>query len=78
MILVGNQRGGATDLARHLMKDENDRVKVHEVRRYIADDLHGAFRESYAMSRATKCKQHSFSLSLNPPQDADGTIRRDH
>lgn len=71
MILVGNQRGGATDLARHLMKDENDRVQVHDVRGFIADDLHGAFRESYAMSRATKCKQHLFSLSLNPPQDAD-------
>lgn len=28
MILVGNQRGGAKDLAQHLLKDENDRVKV--------------------------------------------------
>ncbi len=71
MILVGNQRGGATDLARHLMKDENDRVQVHDVRGFVADDLHGAFRESYAMSRATKCKQHLFSLSLNPPQDSE-------
>lgn len=71
MILVGNQRGGATDLARHLTKDENDHVQVHSMRGFVADDLHGAFRESYAMSRATKCKQHLFSLSLNPPRDAD-------
>ncbi|OSQ46945.1 relaxase/mobilization nuclease domain-containing protein [Thalassospira alkalitolerans] len=71
MILVGNQRGGARDLARHLMKEENERVEVAELRGFIADDLDGAFQESYAMSRATKCKQFLFSLSLNPPKGAD-------
>jgi hypothetical protein len=68
MILVGNQRGGATDLARHLMKSENERVEVHEVRGFVASDLLGAFRESYAISRSTQCKQHLFSLSLSPPK----------
>lgn len=43
MILVGNQRGGANDLARHLMKAENERVEVHEVRRCVASVLLGAF-----------------------------------
>jgi hypothetical protein len=70
MILVGNQRGGARDLARHLLKHENERVRVCELRGFIADDLHGAFEESYAISRGTKCKQFLFSLSLNPPKDA--------
>ena len=70
MILVGNQRGGAKDLALHLMKDENERVVVHEIRGFVSDDLASAFQESYAMSRATKCKQHLYSLSLNPPKDA--------
>ncbi len=69
MILVGNQRGGASDLAAHLLKEENVRVQVHEIRGFVADDLHGAFQESYALSRGTKCKQHLFSLSLNPPPD---------
>lgn len=71
MILVGNQRGGAKDLALHLMKDENERVVVHEIRGFVSDDLASAFQESYAMSRATKCKQHLFSLSLNPPHNAE-------
>lgn len=70
MILVGNQRGGARDLALHLMKDENERVVIHEMRGFAAADLDGAFRESYALSRATRCKQHLFSLSLNPPKGA--------
>ncbi|MEE4209985.1 MAG: relaxase/mobilization nuclease domain-containing protein [Parvularcula sp.] len=67
MILVGNQRGGASDLAQHLLKDENDHVTVHEVRGFACDDLGGALHEAYAMSRATKCRQFLFSLSLNPP-----------
>jgi hypothetical protein len=71
MILVGNQRGGATDLARHLMKTENERVEVHEIRGFVACDLLGAFRESYAISRSTQCKQHLFSLSLSPPKGED-------
>ena len=83
MILVGNQRGGAKNLALHLLKEENERVQVHQVRGFASDDLQSAFQESYAMSRATKCKQHLFSLSLNPPhaaelskQDFEDTIDR--
>ena len=71
MILVGNQRGGARDLAQHLMKSENERVEVAELRGFVADDLDGAFQETYAISRGTKCKQFLFSLSLNPPKGAD-------
>ncbi len=73
MILVGNQRGGARDLARHLMKDENERVVVHDMRGFAANELLGAFQESHAISRGTKCKQHLFSLSLNPPKEADAS-----
>ena len=71
MILVGNQRGGARDMAIHLMKPENERVEVAELRGFVADDLDGAFQESYAISRGTQCKQFLFSLSLNPPKDAE-------
>lgn len=67
MLFVGNQRGGARDLALHLMKDDNERVEVHEIRGFASSDLLSAFRESYAISRATKCKQHLFSLSVNAP-----------
>jgi len=68
MILNGNQRGGAKDLAVHLLKPENDHVQVHELRGFISDDLLGAFTESYAISRGTRCKQFLYSLSLNPPE----------
>ena len=74
MILVGSQRGGGRDLARHLLKNDNERVIVHDVRGFVANDLNGAFQESYAISRGTKCKQHLFSLSLNPPQEADASV----
>ena len=64
MILVGNQRGNAKNLALHLLKQDNERVEVHDMRGFCSDNLASAFNESYAMSRATKCKQHLFSLSL--------------
>ncbi len=56
MILNGNQRGGAKDLAVHLMKEENDHIELYELRGFVADDLMGAFGEAQAIS-----------LSLNPP-----------
>jgi hypothetical protein len=71
MILVGNQRGGARDLARHLTKPDNERVEVAELRGFVARDLDGAFQESYAISRGTKCTQFLFSLSLNPPKGGE-------
>lgn len=74
MILVGNQRGGARDLARHLLKDENDHVHVHEVRGFASDDLDEAFQEAYALSRGTRCKQFLFSMSFNPPPQKDVTV----
>lgn len=71
MILVGNQRGGARDLAKHLQKDENERVELDELRGFASDNLDDALQESYAISRATKCKQHLFSLSINPPRNEE-------
>ena len=68
MILKGNQRGGAKDLALHLMKDENEHIEVHELRGFASQDLMGALTEAYAVSRGTKCRQFLYSLSLSPPQ----------
>ena len=68
MILNGNQRGNAKNMALHLLKEENERVDVHEIRGFVSDNLVGALQESYAISRATQCKQHIYSLSLNPPK----------
>ncbi len=68
MILDGNQRGGARELARHLMKPENEHIEVHEIRGFTADTVMGALREAEAVSRGTKCRQFLYSLSLSPPE----------
>jgi len=74
MILKASQRGGGTQLADHLMNaNDNDHITVNEVSGFMADDVHGAFRESQAISKGTKCKQYLFSLSLSPPPSAEVT-----
>ena len=74
MILKASQRGGGSQLADHLMNaNDNDHITVHEVSGFMADDVHGAFRESQAISKGTKCKQYLFSLSLSPPPSAEVT-----
>jgi len=65
------QRGGAKDLALHLLKEENDHAELHQLRGFAADTLMGALMETYAISRGTKAKQPFFSLSLNPPPKAN-------
>ena len=70
MILKGNERGNSKQLAVHLLNDlDNEHVEVHEVRGFVSEDVTGAFKESFAISKGTKCRNHLFSLSLNPPQD---------
>ena len=75
MILKGSQRGGAKQLGLHLMKmDENDHVEVHEVRGFVSEDMAGALKEAYAVSRGTRCRQFLFSLSLSPPRTANAPV----
>jgi len=71
MIMVGNSRGNGQNLAKHLLSPENEHVTVHAVDGFMSDDLHGAFKEVEAVSRGTRCKKYLFSLSLNPPKDAE-------
>lgn len=72
MILKASQRAGARQLAAHLLNErDNEHVRVHELRGFVADDLHGALSETQAVAKGTKCKQFMFSLSMNPPQGAE-------
>lgn len=70
MILKASQRGGGMALAAHLLKPENEHVEVHEIRGFIADDVKGAMKEAQAIAKGTRCRQHLFSVSLNPPDSA--------
>lgn len=75
MILEGNERGFGAELARHLLNPrDNDHVTVHGIDGFVADDLFGAFAEAEAISQATQCQKYLFSLSLNPPPDADVSV----
>lgn len=70
MILKGNQRGGALQLAQHLLNSaDNDHVSVEDVRGFAAETLIGAMQEALAISKGTQCRQFLFSVSLNPPED---------
>lgn len=68
MILKGAKRGGAGDLARHLMKAENEHIEIHEIRGFSASTLLGAFREAEAVSLGTRCIKPLFALALSPPE----------
>lgn len=71
MILKASCRGAGQNLASHLMNArDNEHVRLHELRGFSSNDLHGAFKEVEAVSTGTRCRQYLLSLSLSPPSDA--------
>jgi Ti-type conjugative transfer relaxase TraA len=75
LILEGNERGFAAELARHLLNPrDNDHVTVHAIEGFVASNLAEAFAESEAIAQGTQCRKHLFSLSLNPPPGAKVTV----
>lgn len=74
MILKASERGDASQLAQYLLAlRDNEHVELHEVRGFASEDLKEAFCEADAIARGTRCKNHLFSMSLNPP----GGVRAD-
>ncbi len=75
MILKGSQRSGPRQLAAHLMNErDNDHVTVHELRGFASGSLDEAMTEAHAIAKGTRCRQPIFSLSLNPPKNADISV----
>ena len=75
MIIKAKERGGGSQLARYLLTmRDNDHVELHDVRGFVSDDLLGALCEADAIAAGTRCQNHLFSISLNPPQSADVSI----
>jgi len=71
MILKGSQRSGGQNLAAHLLNaQDNEHIRLHELRGFASDDLRAAFKEAEAISLGTKCRQYLFSLSLSPPEES--------
>jgi hypothetical protein len=71
MILKAKERGNAPQLARYLLAmRDNEHVELHELRGFVSDELLPAFHEADAIASGTRCKNHLFSISLNPPEEA--------
>lgn len=71
MILKGSQRSCAAQLAAHLLNDcDNDHVMMRKVRGFVADDLHGSFKEAQAVASCARCRQYLFSLISIQSSDA--------
>lgn len=76
MILKASERGGGKQLALHLLNThDNEHVEVHELRGFVSDDLTGAMKEAYAVSKGTRAKNFLFSVSLNPPEREDVAVQ---
>lgn len=70
MILKAKERGNAPQLAKYLLSmRDNEHVELHDLRGFVSDDLAEAFQEAEAISKGTKCQNHLFSMSLNPPEN---------
>ncbi|MEW5421952.1 relaxase [Amorphus sp. 3PC139-8] len=75
MLFVASERGGAKQLAVHLLNEtDNEHVAVHEVRGFVSEDVTSAFKEAQAVAQGTRCRNFLFSVSLNPPADKDVPI----
>ena len=59
----------------HLLNTEdNEHCEIHDMRGFVHEDLVGAMKEAYAVSKGTRCKQFLFSLSLNPPPEESVSV----
>ena len=79
MIPKGNQRGGGQQLATHLLNAfDNERIEVADMRGAVAPDLHGAFAEWQAQSKATNARKYLYSMSVNPDHRQRDFSREDY
>ena len=69
MILHGNQRGGAKNLALHLLKDENEHVEAHELRGFVALDY---ACEVFSVSRWIGIRAKEVRSKLTNPDTLPG------
>lgn len=67
MIISGGARSYWRDFAPHLMKTEdNQRVRIAEIRGFAADNVTDAFREMEAIASGTQAKRFYYHANLNP------------
>jgi hypothetical protein len=70
MIISGGARSNWRFFARHLMRtDENERVRVEEIRGLAGETPREALREMDALASGTRCKDFFYHANLNPRED---------
>ena len=66
MVIKGGSRGGAGELAGHLLRaDTNERVEVTELTGVAADTLRGALSDMAAIACPTRCSKPLYHASIN-------------
>ena len=74
MIIVASTRGNGKALGVHLLNaDDNEHIRVGDIRGFVSEDVIGAMKEAEAIRKGTKCRKHLFSVSFNPPEGAKVT-----
>ncbi len=68
MILEGNQRGGARQLAQHLMNThDNEHAELYEISGFMSDNVKDALDEIHAVNRDQVQAIHVFGISQSTP-----------
>ena len=70
MIIKGASRGRARDLAKHLLRtDQNETVRLFACRGTVAHDLEGALCEMEALGLASRTGKPLYHASISPEKD---------
>jgi hypothetical protein len=79
MIIKGQSRGRSRQLAAHLMRpDQNEDIRLYELRGVVATDVAGALAEMEALAAAVHSKRPLYHASISPEAHtplSDGQIR---
>lgn len=70
MIISGGSRSNWRFFSRHLVKtEENEHVRITEIRGLAAEDIREAFREMDSLASGTRCKNFFYHANINPRAD---------
>lgn len=71
MICKGSKRSGSGGLATHLLKTDNERVVIVELKHTATQDLHEALKDMELAAKMTKAKTGLYHAQINPAMGED-------
>lgn len=69
MICKGGKRSGGASLATHLLKNDNERIVIVEVKGTATQDLSEALKDMELASKITKAQTGLYHAQINPAKD---------